>query len=72
MVCIFWLNLYADRNKFIPTGGVKKPNSKLAMKITAMWTGSIPKWSAIGVISGTTTIIAENISIKQKLLIDRV
>ena len=57
-------NLYAARNKFIPTGGVKNPNSRFAIKMIAKWTGSIPKCTPKGAISGTITIIAENMSIK--------
>ncbi len=36
-------NLYEDKYKFIPTGGVIYPNSKFAIKIIAKWNGSIPK-----------------------------
>ena len=32
-----------DKNKFIPTGGVRNPNSRFAINIIARWTGSIPK-----------------------------
>ena len=35
IVGISSLNLYADKNKFIPTGGVKNPSSRLAIKIIA-------------------------------------
>ena len=59
------LNLYADRKRFIPTGGVRKPSSRLAINIIAKCTGSIPKWLPKGAISGTMTIMAEKISIKQ-------
>ena len=43
---IFSSNLYADKKRFIPTGGVKYPSSKLAIKIIAKWNGSIPKYVA--------------------------
>ena len=36
-------NLYAERKRFIPTGGVKNPSSRLAINIIAKCTGSIPK-----------------------------
>ena len=39
---IFSSNLYADKKRFIPTGGVKYPSSKLAIKIIAKWIGSMP------------------------------
>ena len=44
------------------------PNSMLARKIMPKCTGWMPNNSPRGKIKGTTTIIAENISIKQPVI----
>ncbi len=55
-------------NKFIPTGGVEYPISRLVRKIIPKWIILMSKLLAIGIIRGTTTIIAENISIIQPII----
>ncbi len=52
-------NRYADRKRFIPTGGVRKPSSILARNIIARCKGSMPNSLPKGIINGATTIMAE-------------
>ena len=52
-------------NKSIPIGGVKKPSARFIKKITLVCMGWMPKDSAIGIMSGDTTKIAEYKSIMQ-------
>tara|TARA_Y100000031_G_C8047511_1_gene304587 strand:- start:34 stop:330 length:297 start_codon:yes stop_codon:yes gene_type:complete len=65
------LKRYADKNKFIPMGGVKNPNSRFAIKIIAKCTGSNWKNIPRGAIKGTKTIIAEKISIIHPMIRSR-
>jgi len=46
-----------------PTGGVLYPMPKLAKKMTPKWMGSTPNYCAKGIMRGTTTRMALNISI---------
>src|SRR3569833_1325181 len=56
-------NLTLVMNRLRPTGGWRYPTSRLSRKITPRWYGSMPYALAIGPISGSTTTMAEKMSI---------
>jgi hypothetical protein len=57
------LSRYDARSRFIPIGGIRYPSSRFARKTMPRCTGSTWKCSPIGTIKGTTTTIAEKMSI---------
>src|SRR5258708_24024564 len=51
-----------DKKRFRPKGGVRKPNSRLARKITPRWRGSTPKAAPRGTMRGAMATMAAYIS----------
>ena len=56
---------YEARKRFMPTGGVRYPSSRFTRKIIPRCSGSMLNTWLMGRMSGTTTTIAEKMSIRQ-------
>src|SRR5678815_4009958 len=60
---IGFLNVKLVMKRLSPTGGWRYPTSRLRRKMTPRWNGSTPIAMAAGAMSGTTTTMAEKMSI---------